>query len=173
MLFSARTTIQLLIVLGAAIGSRGYSYYDEDDLSSRGLGLSDYEPEYSRSYIDESAFVLSARDLRSLGVRAEDISHVLVIRGKDPKQPSSSDHEGMLKWHQEMHKITTENVNTKQKELDAAKQIPNYEHGIKNAKNLHKSAKEIMEYHADSIKDYKNILGHHWSPPWMGGGSSL
>jgi len=163
MLFSARTTIQLLIVLCAAISSRGYSYYDEDDLSARGLGLSDYEPEYSRSYIDESAFVLSARDLRSLGVRAEDISHVLVIRGggKEPKQPSSSDHEGMLKWHQEMHKISKENVHEKQKELDAARMIPDNKHGIKSAKTLHESAKDSMEFHAESIEGYKKILGHH------------
>src|SRR6188768_2530193 len=94
MLFNARTALRLLLALGAATAVRGYSYdeyevareYDDDySRSARG-----YDDEFSarsiqhsfraRGSVDGGDFVLSARDLGKLGVRAEDVSHVLVLR---------------------------------------------------------------------------------------------
>ena len=95
MLFNARTALRLFLALGAATAVRGYSYddeyevareYDDDySLSARG-----YDDEFSarsiqhsfraRGSVDGGDFVLSARDLGKLGVRAEDVSHVLVLR---------------------------------------------------------------------------------------------
>jgi len=102
MLFTARTTLRLLITLGAAMAINGQSYSDEgkvargydDDysLSARGY-YDDFSARsiehsfHARGSADGGDFVLSARDLGKLGVRADDISHVLVLRMNQPLSP--------------------------------------------------------------------------------------
>jgi len=89
MLFNARTALRLLFALGAAAAVRGNSYDDEyelareydDDYSLSARGYYDEHNARSiahsfqaRGFVDGGDFVLSARDLAKLGVRADEVS---------------------------------------------------------------------------------------------------
>jgi len=96
MLFNARTALRVLVALGVATAVSGNSYYDDESVAAReydddySLSARGYYDEFSarsiehsfqtRGFADGGDFVLSARDLAKLGVRADDVSHVLVLR---------------------------------------------------------------------------------------------
>jgi len=80
---------------GAAAAVRGNSYDDEYELAREydedySLSSRDYYDEfnarsiahsfYARGSVDGGDFALSARDLAKLGVRSNEVSHVLVLR---------------------------------------------------------------------------------------------
>jgi hypothetical protein len=161
---STRTVLQLLVAVGAAIAAPAY-LDTEDMLNARELSL-DYperrsvmleHQEYSRGY--EGDFVLSTRDLSLLGVRADDISHVLVVRAgsrssspKSSPKSSTADYEKQLAKHEKGLKSAKEKVKTAKEKLKADK-------SSKFWKDELKSAQDMVTYETEEIAEYKKLIG--------------
>jgi len=156
MLFSTRTALQLFVALAAATAAHGYSYYEDDGLNARDLGLSYGEMEYTRNYLHDGAFVLSARDLEELDIRAEDISNVLVIR----KQPNSGDHKGMLAWTKKKEEKAKVLVTQKKAALDHAIANNHPDHVIKDARRAHQDSLANLDTWRTAHEDWKNHPGN-------------
>jgi len=152
MLISTRTTFRLLIALAAATTAYGYSYNEEDGLSARDLGLSYSEIEYARNYADDSAFVLSARDLEQLDIREEDISNVLVIR----VQPSISDPVAMVAWTRRKKGQAKVHVTQKKAALDHAISNGHPKDVIKDARQAHQDALGNLDTWRAQHADWKS-----------------
>jgi hypothetical protein len=152
---STRTTFQLLVALSAA-GAASASYLNYPE--ARSVMLS--HQEYSRGY--EGALVLSARDLSLLGVRADDISHVLVIRGPGSRSPSPSPKEGYQK-QLAVHEAGLANANRKVSEARDKIRDARRAKDTKTEnfwKNELQSAQEMVKYEQEEIDEYKRLIAH-------------
>lgn len=174
MLFSTRAALNVLLALTASLAARAYSSENllearnyEDLLQARDLVLSSYpqrrsfdlsDSMYSRSFGDD--FVLSARDLNSLGIRSSDITHVLVARARSgagsPKSspPPSDDIAGRIQWHETQRDTIKAQMDTHLANKKAARRA-----GDRPAADQHhqkwQDAKENHDYHVDEIHGLK------------------
>ncbi|CAA7264107.1 unnamed protein product [Cyclocybe aegerita] len=175
---STHLAFRLLLALSAMSATRAYyddedmlavrEYYDEvEGISSRELGLAytarDYDDTpsyYTRGYADGDDFVLSRRALASLGVRADDISHVLVLRapppgkGRSPSPASKAEYEKQLKKHEdELKKAKAKLKDAKAKKAAATNDKDKKFWGKEEA-----SARDMVNYENEEIAEYKKLL---------------
>ena len=174
MLFNARTALQALLALGATTAVVGNSYYNDESVATRG-----YEDDYSlstRGYYDEfnarsiahsfhargsangGDFFLSARDLGKLGVRADDVSHVLVLRMNAPltAQERANLNRQLTFWQGQVTTIEPL-ITAKRNEMSAAKRAKNQA----LAKRLSKDYSDLVQKktgYNDEIHDIQKLL---------------
>jgi hypothetical protein len=171
---STRTTIRLLIALGAAAAVLGNSDYYEE-LAARSIDVAASELEfferevvsnlsqqpYRRGFVDGDDFVLSARDLQSLGVRANDISHVLVVRAGGASlypRASESDKKHYREQIAKFKKKRDEAKVEQKKWKDKAKAEKDSKKKAKYQEEAH-SASEMVKYNEEEIEEFKKLLG--------------
>jgi hypothetical protein len=157
MMFSTWTALQLLVTFGATLAASTY-HNGVDMISARDLPNLDYpkarsiipsHQEYSRDY--EGDLVLSTRDLSLLGVRADDISHVLVLRG---------DAQDQAQWAAQL-KVHETALEKAKKQVDELKEKVKNEKDKEKKKALNKdleSAKEAVRRENDEILHIKDLM---------------
>jgi len=174
MLFNSRTALRALLALGATTAVVGNSYYNDESVATRG-----YDDDYSlstRGYYDEfnarsiahyfyargsangGDFVLSARDLGKLGVRADDVSHVLVLRMNAPltAQERANLNRQLTFWQGQVTTIEPL-ITAKRNEMSAAKRAKNQALAKKLSKDYSDLVQKKTGYN-DEIHDIQKLL---------------
>ncbi|EAU93555.1 hypothetical protein CC1G_02785 [Coprinopsis cinerea okayama7 len=122
-----------------------YDYYDArsldfyDDYELRG-----FDDDYELRGFDDDDFVLSARDLARLNVRASDISHVLVIRA-DPNAAAE------CKKFTDAYNATKKDYDSWNKKYKDARKKKDKE-GEKKAKEKMDELREYVEYNREEME---------------------
>jgi len=176
MLFSARTTLRLLLALGAATAVVGNSFYDEEDMSAReydddySLSARGYDDEFSarsiqhsfraRGSVDGGDFVLSARDLGKLGVRADDVSHVLVLRMNNKLTPAEKKKltDKIAWWKTQITAIKPKIVTALAAKRAAEKETPKDDKKIKKTANAHSDLVQMKLGYEQEIEETQALL---------------
>ena len=176
MLFNARTALRALLALAATTAVVGNSFYDDESLAAR-----EFDDEYSlsaRGYYDEfnarsiehsfhargvadgGNFVLSARDLGKLGVRADDVSHVLVLRMSHALTPQErAAHTAKITWWQgQITSITPKIATALAAKKAAAKAKPKNQANIDKTSNAYSDLVQMKEGYHQEIEDLRRIL---------------
>jgi len=176
MLLNARTAFQALLALAAATAVIGNSNFDDESLAARefdddySLSARGYYDEFSarsiehsfhaRGVADGGNFVLSARDLDQLGVRADDVSHVLVLRMNHALTPQErAAHTAKLAWWQgQVTSITPKIATALAAKKAAAKAKPKNQANIDRTSNAYSDLVHMKEGYQEEIADLRRIL---------------
>lgn len=169
---STRATFRILIALCAATAVLGNLDYFEE-LAARdfdGAGeLEFFEREvvsnlgqqpFRRGYVDGGDFVLSARDLQSLGVRANDISHVLVVRADGAHMyPRASESERMH-YKEEIAKFTRKRDEAKIEHRKLKDRAMAEHDVIQKARHMKEAerALEMVKFNDGKIEEFRKLL---------------
>jgi len=173
MLFTARAALRLILALGVATAVSGNSYYDDDSvaareydddysLSARGyydeFGARSIEHSYqTRGFADGGDFVLSARDLAKLGVRADDVSHVLVLRTLTAAERTRL--EGIIKDYEKKVKEIKPKISTAKTAMQAAaKATPKDEAKIKKTSKDYSDLVQMKLGYEQEIEETRHLL---------------
>ena len=175
MLFNARTALRALLALGAATAVVGNSFYDEESMAARefdddySLSARGYDDEFSARSVEHSFhtrgsvnggdFVLSARDLGKLGIRAEDLSHVLVVRASRITPAERAAHTAKIAWWRgEIAKVQPKIATALAAKKAAAKEKPRDEKKIKRTSNAYSDMVQMKLGYEQEIEELQALL---------------
>ena len=176
MLFNARIAFRALLALAAATAVVGNASYDDEYLAARefdddySLSARGYYDEFNarsiehsfhaRGVADGGNFVLSARDLGKLGVRADDVSHVLVLRMSHALTPQErAAHTAKITWWQgQITSITPKIATALAAKKAAAKAKPKNQANIDKTSNAYSDLVQMKEGYHQEIEDLRRIL---------------
>jgi len=186
MLFNVRTALRVLLALGAATAVVGNSFYEDESVEARGydedfmsarefdddysLSARGYDDEFSarsiqhsfraRGSVDGGDFVLSARDLGKLGVRAEDVSHVLVLRMNSKLSPEEKKKltEKIAWWKTQITAIKPKIATALAAKKAAEKEKPKDDKKIKKASNAYSDLVQMKLGYEQEIEETQALL---------------